>query len=175
MTFIYTVPARGLEIVPACEGVWHVSCPGDASLARVATLSWDQDRRHWTLRLAGAPADPGMSGAVREWADSGSDEPGRVPLRIESAVFAQVGAWALLGVRHLVDRETVARACLAELAVRLEAHRADAWESNERDGEIDDPETAAYIAELDRAIATSRALLEPEPALAREEEEGEAS
>ena len=158
-TSIYTVPCRELDLVPACAGVWHVSCPGDASLARVARLSWSQLHRRWELIHHGAPADPAMPGAARMWADPGSDQPHQVPRWVESAVFAQVGAWALLGVRQLVDQKTVMQACLAELAVRLEAHRADVWESNEQGGQIDDPETAAYIAELDLAIAISRALL----------------
>ena len=171
MTPIYTIPCERLRIAKVSEFLWRVECPGDASLARVASLAWDQGLRRWTLRRADLSAN--SSGVDREWGDPSSNRPRYVPGWVESAVFAQIGAWALRAAVQLLDRETVVQACLAELAVRLEAHRDDAWESNERDGEIDDPETAAYIAELDGAIATSRALLEPKPA--RGEEEGAAS
>ena len=149
MTSTYTVPARDLEIVPACEGVWHVTCPGDASLARVADLTWEPVARCWILRLAGGP--------VREWSEPGRGRALGLPRWLELAVLAQVGAWALLAAAHLRDRNGVLLELLSESATALELHRSDVFESNEQGGRIDDPETAEYLAALDRVIAANRA------------------
>ena len=177
-TSIYTAPSHSLEVVFVRKGFWRVSCPGDASLARVATLSWDEDSRHWELCLASAVAE--LPAAARKWGADSDSWPCAwgIPPWLHQAVLAQVGAWALLAAAHLRDREAALRTLAGDLARQVRADRDAFVDCSSADGRFGSDEDAQIADEYNRLLRRAEVALDdpalaPEPA--RGEEEGETS
>ena len=174
-TSIYTVPCKSLEIVFVRASLWRVSCPGDASLARVATLSWDRDSRHWELCLANAVDE--LPVAARKWGADSDSWPCAyaIPEWLERAVLAQVGAWALLAAAHLRDREAALRTLAGDLARQVRADRDAFVECSSVDGRFASDEDAQIADEYNRLLRRAEVALD-DPALAPgREQEGEAA
>ena len=177
-TSIYTVPGRGLEIVPGewiatepPERSWRIACPGiDSRQLAVAELRWSQASRHWILRrtlLFGLPCE-------RAWHDPSCDRPREVPHWLATAAVAQAGAWALLAAAHLLDREKALSKLAGDLAAQVRGDRDAFVECSADDrGDFDTDADAQEAADYDQLIRRAEALLALAPS--RGEEEGEAS
>ena len=159
MNHRYTVPCEGLRIARVSEFLWCVECPGDASLACVARLAWDQGLRRWTLRRADLP--PNSSGVDREWRDPSSNRPQHVPGWVESAVLAQVGAWALLAAAYLLDREKDLSKLAGDLAAQVRNDRDAFVDCTSVEGVIQMSDDLEIAVRYDQLLDRANAILAP--------------
>ena len=174
---IQSMSGRGLEIRPCGRGrkvkrfrVVDPAGPGRPECA-LAELDLHVPERCW--RLYSLPSI-GLPACTREWLlpqwRPHGERTNWLPEEIRLAVFRQVAGWAFRAAQAAKSRESALLDRIVESTRALAAHRRDVAESNEnRDGDIDDPETAACLAGLDRVIAENRRSLPP---VARAREEG---